>query len=97
MGARFGFVCCMHLCCVVGFYSIIFCSSPKFFSLATFPWPLDRVVLPFISLIHVVAWFLHPCVAESSSPKKVIGLRIRFRRGFIPALYFHYFIGQTWT
>jgi hypothetical protein len=77
MGTRSGFVCCIF---VVWWFFILlyFVLHRSFFSLATFPWPLDHVVLPFISLIHIVGWLLHPCVAGSSGPKKVVGLRICF-------------------
>jgi hypothetical protein len=72
------FVACIFVVWWV-FILLYFILHRSFFLLATFPWPLDHVVLPFISLIHVVGWFLHPCVAGSSGPKKVTGLRIRFR------------------
>jgi hypothetical protein len=77
MEARSRFICCIF---VMWWVSILlyFTLHRSFFSLATFPWPLDRIVLSFISLIHVVGWFLHPCVARSRGPKKVVGLRICF-------------------
>jgi hypothetical protein len=69
MEARSRFICCIF---VTWWVSILlyFTLHRSFFSLATFPWPLDRIVLSFISLIHVVGWFLHPCVARSRGPQR---------------------------
>jgi hypothetical protein len=65
-------ICLLHLCYVVvasllcgSFFLFYFIVHQSFFSVTT--------SLPFLCLICVVEWFLHPCVVGSCS-EEIVGL-----------------------